>query len=84
MIEEPIMSKDDEVRGAAVRTASGKLLNRPLNFLCPLECAQVNEKSDESTEPGSSSGEQDDVPKRKSDYEPAEIGVINSALISFQ
>ena len=68
-----------EVRGAVVRTASGKLLNRPLNFLCPLECAQVNEKSDESTEPGSSSREQDDVPKRKSDDERAEKRPIRRA-----
>ena len=81
MIEEIIMSKDDEVRGAAVRTASGKLLNRPLNFLCPLECGQVNEKSDESTEPGSSSGEQNDVPKRKSDDEPAEKRPIRRAAV---
>ena len=50
-LEELVMSKDGKVRGAAFRTASGKLLNQPLNFLCPLECAQVNEKSDESTEP---------------------------------
>ena len=79
MIEEIIMSKDDEVRGAAVRTASGKLLNRPLNFLCPLECAQVNEKSNESNEPGSSSGEQDNVPKCKSDDQPAETRPIRRA-----
>ena len=81
MMEEIIMSKDDEVRGAAVRTASGKLLNQPLNFLCPLECGQVNEKSDESTEPGSSSGEQNDVPKRKSDDEPAEKRPIRRAAV---
>ena len=81
MIEELIMSKDGEVRGAAVQTASGKLLNRPLNFLCPLVCAQVNENSDESIEPGSSSGEQDDVPKRKSDDKPAEKRPIRRAAI---
>ncbi|XP_068692597.1 uncharacterized protein [Montipora foliosa] len=72
MIEEIITSKDNEVRAATIRTATGKLLNRPLNFLCPLECAEVKQESNECTEPRSSSEEQHDVPKQKSGIEPAE------------
>lgn len=72
MIEEIITSKDNEVRAATVRTATGKLLNRPLNVLCPLECADVKQESDECNEPRSSSEEQHDVPKQKSGIEPAE------------
>ncbi|XP_068689201.1 uncharacterized protein [Montipora foliosa] len=72
MIEEIITSKDNEVRAATIRTATGKLLNRPLNFLCPLECAEVKQESNECTEPRNSSEEQHDVPKQKSGIEPAE------------
>ena len=74
MIEEIITSKDNEVhvRAATIRTATGKLLNRPLNFLCPLECAEVKQESHECTEPRSSSEEQPDVPRQKSGIEPAE------------
>ena len=73
MIEEIITSKDNEVRAATIRTATGKLLNRPLNFLCPLECAeQKQESANECTVPRSSSEEQHDVPKQKSGIEPAE------------
>ena len=49
MIEELITSKDNEVRAATVRTASGKLLNRPLNFLYPLECSEVSENQPNRT-----------------------------------
>ncbi|XP_044180058.1 uncharacterized protein LOC114970531 [Acropora millepora] len=72
MIEEIITSKDNEVRAATIRTATGKLLNRPLNFLCPLECAEVKQEFNECTVPRSSSEEQHDVPKQKSGIEPAE------------
>ena len=34
---------DGEIRAATVRTAAGKLLNRTLNFLYPLECAEQRE-----------------------------------------
>ena len=72
MIEEIITSKDNKVRAATIRTATGKLLNRPLNFPSPLECAEVQQESDECTKPSSSSEEQPDVPKQKSGIEPAE------------
>ena len=72
MIEDIITSKDNEVRAATIRTATGKLLNRPLNFLCPLECAEVKQESNECTVPRSSSEEQHDVPKQRSGIEPAE------------
>ena len=42
-------------------------------------CYQRGPVSDESTEPGNSSREQDDVPKRKSDDEPAEKRPIRRA-----
>ena len=80
MIEELITSTDNEVRAATVRTASGKLLNRPLNFLYPLECSEVNEKPTESDEPVSN-GKQDDTSKQKSRNEPAEKRPIRGAAI---
>ena len=43
VVEELISSTDGEIRAATVRTASGKLLNRTLNFLYPLECAEQRE-----------------------------------------
>ena len=43
VVEELISSIDGEIRAATVRTASGKLLNRTLNFLYPLECAEQRE-----------------------------------------
>ena len=42
-MEELISSTDGEIRAATVRTGSGKLLNRTLNFLYPLECAEQRE-----------------------------------------
>ena len=41
-IEALIASQDKEVRAATVRTSSGKLLNRALNFLYPLECSELS------------------------------------------
>ena len=41
-IEALITSQDKEVREATARTSSGKLLNRALNFLYPLECSELN------------------------------------------
>lgn len=43
MIEEFIANKDDEVRAATVRTVSGRLLNRTLNLLFPLEFSEKRE-----------------------------------------
>ena len=80
MIEELITSTDNEVRAATVRTASGKLLNRPLNFLYPLECSEVDEKPTESDEPVGN-GKQDDTSKQKSRNEPAEKRPIRGAAI---
>ena len=81
MIEELIPSKDDAVRAATVRTASGKLLNRPLNFLYPLECSEVSEKPTESDEPVGNNGNQDDTSKQKSGNEPAEKRTTRRAAI---
>lgn len=44
MIEEFIANKDDDVRAATVRTASGSLLNRTLNLLFPLEFSEKKRK----------------------------------------
>ena len=41
-IEALITSQDKEVRAATVRTSSGKLLNRALNFLYTLECSELS------------------------------------------
>ena len=41
-IEALITSQDKEIRAATVRTSSGKLLNRALNFLYPLECSELS------------------------------------------
>jgi len=43
LVEELISSTDGEIGAATVRTASGKFLNRTLNFLFPLECAEQRE-----------------------------------------
>ena len=43
VVEELISSTDGANRAATVRTASGKLLNRTLNFVYPLECAEQRE-----------------------------------------
>ena len=41
-LEALITSQDKEVRAAKVRASSGKLLNRALNFLYPLECSELS------------------------------------------
>lgn len=80
MIEELITSNDNEVRAATVRTASGKLLNRPLNFLYPLECSEVNEKPTESDEPVVDE-QADETSKQKSTDETTEKRPIRRAAI---
>ncbi|KAL9964746.1 hypothetical protein ACROYT_G028427 [Oculina patagonica] len=80
MIEELITSNDNEVRAATVRTASGKLLNRPLNFLYPLECSEVSEKPTESDEPVVD-GKADETSKQKSTDETTEKRPIRRAAI---
>jgi len=43
VLEELVSNTDAEIRAATVRTASGKLLNRTLNFWYPLECTEQGE-----------------------------------------
>ena len=50
-IEALITSQDEEVRAATVRTSSGKLLNRALNFLYPLECSELSGEKPTLTKP---------------------------------
>ena len=44
MIEELMTSSEGEVRAATVRTSSGKMLNRALKFLYPLEYSVSGDK----------------------------------------
>ena len=48
IIEARITSQDKEVQAATIRTSSGKVLNRALNFLYPLKCSEL---SGEKTNP---------------------------------
>ena len=41
-IEALITSQDKDVRAATVRTSSGKLLNRTLNFLYPFKSSELS------------------------------------------
>ena len=58
ILEELISSTDREVRAATVRTVSGKVFNRPLDFLFPLECAEQRETA---VQPSRSEGDQRDT-----------------------
>ena len=81
MIEELLTSKDSEVRAATVRTASGKLLNRALSFLYPLECSEGRDKPANPEERVLDSGKQDDAENQKSECEHIAKRPIHAAAI---
>lgn len=62
-----ITSSDGEVRAATVRTGSGKMLNRTLNFLYPLECSVSDDKPTKLEETVVDNETQDDASKQKTD-----------------
>lgn len=76
MIEKLITSKDGEVLAATVRTVSGKLLNRALNFLYPLECSELSDKLAKETV--ADKEKQDDPNKQKSRQELVEYPGLNT------
>ena len=42
-IQELVPSQDGQVRSAKIMMANKKVLNRPINLLCPLECPNRND-----------------------------------------
>ena len=81
MIEELLTSKDGEVRAATVRTASGKLLNRALSFLYPLECSEVRDKPANPEKRVLDSGKQDDADNQKNECEHIAKRLTRAAAI---
>ena len=78
VVEELISSTDGEIRAATVQTASGKLLNRTLNFLYPLECAEQRETPVQSSR--SEDGQYDASHQRTGQKLPTERPIRKAAI----
>ena len=78
VVEELLSSTDGEIRAATVRTASGKLLSRTLNFLYPLECAEQRETPVQSSR--SEDGQFDASHQRTGQKLPTERPIRKAAI----
>ena len=78
IVEKLISSRDGEVRAATVRTAPGTLLNRTLNFLFPVECA---EKRETPVQPSRREGDQRDASRKRSGQKLANERPIRRAAV---
>ena len=68
-IEARITSQDKEVQAATIRTSSGKVLNRELNFLYPLKCSELSGEKTNPDEINDQRASKDDHTIRGADSE---------------
>ena len=80
-IEALITSQEKEVRAATGRTSSGKLLNRALNFLYPLECSELSEDKTNPDETNDHKESKDDSHNQENRQRTANERPIRQAAI---